>query len=84
MTAINTHIYTENENDAELDEPHFSHIVWGDENESADAKITRARVEGTPVTALCGYTWVPSRDPQKYPVCEKCLETAQFIKACRS
>ena len=36
--------------------------------------LLEARVAGIPVTALCGYTWVPSRDPQVLPVCAKCLE----------
>ena len=31
-------------------------------------------VEGTPVVALCGKVWVPSRDPQRYPVCPECKE----------
>jgi hypothetical protein len=31
-------------------------------------------VNGTPVIALCGKVWVPSRDPQKYPVCPTCKE----------
>ena len=37
-------------------------------------KITEAMVFGTPVVALCGKVWVPSRDPQKYPVCPECKE----------
>lgn len=36
--------------------------------------ITEAYVMGTPVTALCGKTWVPSRDPKNYPVCATCRE----------
>jgi len=36
--------------------------------------VTNAYITGEPVTALCGYTWVPSRDPSKYPVCEQCKE----------
>jgi Protein of unknown function (DUF3039) len=35
-------------------------------------KITEAMVTGTPVVALCGKVWVPSRDPKKYPVCPEC------------
>jgi len=31
-------------------------------------------VTGTPVTALCGKVWVPSRDPKRYPVCPTCKE----------
>ena len=35
-------------------------------------KITESMVSGTPVVALCGKVWVPSRDPQKFPVCPDC------------
>ena len=35
-------------------------------------KITEATVLGTPVVALCGKVWVPSRDPSKFPVCPEC------------
>jgi uncharacterized C2H2 Zn-finger protein len=27
---------------------------------------------GTPVKALCGKVWVPSRDPEKFPICPEC------------
>ncbi len=36
------------------------------------AAIAAAYVEGTPIVALCGKRWVPSRDPKKYPVCPDC------------
>ena len=49
------------------DHERFSHYVPKD-------KLTEAMVMGTPVTALCGKVWVPSRDPQKYPVCPTCKE----------
>jgi hypothetical protein len=29
-------------------------------------------VNGTPVVALCGKVWVPSRDPKKFPICPDC------------
>lgn len=35
-------------------------------------KITEAMVTGTPVVALCGKVWVPSRDPKKFPICPEC------------
>jgi hypothetical protein len=31
-------------------------------------------VLGTPVTALCGKVWVPSRDPSRFPICPTCKE----------
>ncbi|MGA7688633.1 MAG: DUF3039 domain-containing protein [Jiangellales bacterium] len=49
------------------DHERFSHYVPKD-------KLTEAMVMGTPVIALCGKVWVPSRDPQKYPVCPTCKE----------
>ena len=29
---------------------------------------------GTPVVALCGKVWVPSRDPERFPICPECQE----------
>ncbi|HEY0889606.1 MAG TPA: DUF3039 domain-containing protein [Nocardioides sp.] len=37
-------------------------------------KVTEAMVMGTPVVALCGKVWVPSRDGTKFPVCPQCKE----------
>jgi hypothetical protein len=31
-------------------------------------------VMGTPVVALCGKVWVPTRAPEKFPVCPECKE----------
>lgn len=31
-----------------------------------------AYITGRPVTALCGKKWVPTKDPEKYPVCPEC------------
>jgi hypothetical protein len=36
---------------------------------------------GTPVEALCGFVWVPSRDPKQLPVCEKCKSIYSMYKA---
>jgi Protein of unknown function (DUF3039) len=47
------------------DHERFSHYADRD-------KITEAMVTGTPVVALCGKVWIPSRDPKKYPVCPEC------------
>lgn len=49
------------------DHERFSHYAPKD-------KIMEAMVMGTPVTALCGKVWVPSRDPQRFPVCPTCKE----------
>jgi hypothetical protein len=49
------------------DEERFSHYAPKD-------KIMQAMIEGTPVQALCGKVWVPSRDPKRFPVCPTCKE----------
>lgn len=45
----------------------FSHYVQRDQ-------ALESRVQGTPITALCGKTWVPWRSPKKYPLCPTCAE----------
>ena len=35
---------------------------------------------GTPVIALCGKVWVPSRAPEKFPVCPACKEIWEQMK----
>jgi hypothetical protein len=37
-------------------------------------KLMEAMVNGTPVVALCGKVWVPSRDPNRFPICPECKE----------
>ena len=54
------------------DHERFSHYVPKD-------KLTEAMVLGTPVIALCGKVWVPSRAPEKYPVCPECKEVLDSI-----
>jgi hypothetical protein len=65
------------------DHERFSHIVWeGSELEDGTyvkvgPTVVESMVTGTPVRALCGKVWVPSRDPKKYPICPTCKEIAQ-------
>ena len=55
-----------------------SHIVWLPPHlkgtTTAQAYILNARIEGFEVEALCGYTWIPQRDPQRFPICQACKE----------
>ena len=44
----------------EGDHERFSHYVRKE-------NLTEAMVMGTPVVALCGKVWVPSRDPERFP-----------------
>jgi hypothetical protein len=43
-------------------------------------KIVESAVMGNAVEALCGKIWVPSRDPQKFPVCPSCQEIYEALK----
>jgi hypothetical protein len=43
-------------------------------------KIVESAVMGSPVVALCGKTWVPGRDPDKFPVCPTCKEIYQGLR----
>lgn len=60
-------VITDPINTDEGDHERFSHYVPKD-------KLMEAMVNGTPVIALCGKVWVPSRDPQKFPVCPDCKD----------
>lgn len=53
--------------DGDGDHERFAHYVQKN-------KIVESAVTGTPVVALCGKVWVPSRDPSRYPVCPECQE----------
>ena len=55
------------------DHDRFSHYARKD-------KLTDAMVMGTPVVALCGKVWVPSRDPKKYPICPTCKEIWETLR----
>jgi hypothetical protein len=57
----------------EGDHERFSHFVDKD-------KLTEAMVMGTPVVALCGKVWVPSRSPEQFPVCPDCKEVWESLK----
>lgn len=59
------------------DKPDAAHIVMvpaDQEDETPQAYVLRARIEGFPITALCGFTWVPAKDPGQLPVCQECLD----------
>ena len=49
------------------DHERFSHYVKKE-------KIVESAVTGKAVRALCGKKWIPSRDPEKYPICPVCKE----------
>ena len=60
----------------DTDEPDVAHIAPA-------ADVNRAYVTGEAITALCGVVFVPTRDPNRYPVCEPCKAVLDQIKAGR-
>lgn len=56
----------------EGDHERFSHYAPKD-------KLMEAMIEGTPIRALCGKVWVPTRDPSRFPVCPECKEIYESL-----
>jgi hypothetical protein len=66
--ATGTETRQDERTDARTDEgdhDRFAHYV-------EKGKLTEALVNGTPVIALCGKVWVPTRDPERFPICPEC------------
>lgn len=65
---------------------HLTHIVSPPENvhifqpgmEAQDI-VDIARATGQEIKALCGYTFVPKRNPEKYDACQSCMDIAGHI-----
>lgn len=55
------------------DHERFSHYVKKD-------RIVQSAVLGSAVVALCGKVWIPSRDPQRFPVCPDCKAIYEKFK----
>lgn len=54
------------------DHDRFSHIVRKDE-------AARGYIDGASIEALCGKKWVPSKNPDNYPVCPDCEKVLKRI-----
>jgi hypothetical protein len=70
----------ETENVPQTAKPDAAHIVKTDPGENAAAKVLEARIMGTPIEALCGYVWVPSKDPKNLPLCEDCKSIYEMYR----
>ncbi len=74
-------VRTDVEEVVEPGEPLQAHIVKVEPGESATAKVLEARIYGTPLEALCGHVWVPSRDPKQLPLCQECKSIYEMYQA---
>lgn len=66
------------------DANHRTHIINPTMNPHLDGPgltgqdiVDAARMSGQEITALCGYTWVPKHNPEKFDICEACMKIAQ-------
>ena len=48
-----------------------------DEFYTVQAGLMESMINGVPVTALCGKTWVPEYGGAKFPKCPTCVEIAK-------
>ena len=55
------------------DHERFAHYVKKND-------LMPSAIEGTPLEALCGKKWVPTRDPEKFPVCPECKEIYEMLR----
>jgi hypothetical protein len=53
-------------------EDHYAHYANA-------AKVTEGYIMGTPVIALCGIEFIPSRDPEKLEICSICKKIVEAL-----
>lgn len=58
--------------EAETGKPKYAHYA-------ESVSVTEGYVLGTPVLALCGKLFVPSRDPKKFPLCPICKKIVEAL-----
>lgn len=80
QTAPGTTDQQQTERSTQTGKPLVAHIVKTEKDESAAAKVLEARIHGTPLEALCGHVWVPSRDPKQLPMCQACKEIYEMYR----
>lgn len=55
------------------DHERLSHYV-------SKAALEKAIFDGIPTLALCGKLWLPSKDPQRFPVCPECKDVYEQMR----
>ncbi|NBY45160.1 MAG: DUF3039 domain-containing protein, partial [Acidimicrobiia bacterium] len=80
QTSPTTIVEQQTEHVTQTGKPLVAHIVKTGNDESAAAKVLEARINGTPLEALCGHVWVPSRDPKQLPICQACKEIYEMYR----
>ena len=70
-TDVLEDVNTDTKND-DNDEEQFAHYA-------ESASVTEGYIMGTPVIALCGKVFVPSRNPERLRVCSICKEIMEAL-----
>lgn len=76
--------------DSDADDPNLTHIVNPPENQhirqwsgirgmTAQDIVDVARANQWSVNTLCGKSFIPKRNPEKYPACQPCIDKAGEI-----
>ena len=73
VTEVITNVINDISEELEFEEPSVAHIVPKDD-------IMNGYVNGVPVLALCGVRFIPTRDPNKFPLCDGCLERLEELR----
>ena len=69
-----TDVLTRPSPEATRDKDEVAHIV-------SDENWEKGYIMGEEIEALCGFRWIPSQDPEKYPVCQPCVEIFNNLEA---
>jgi hypothetical protein len=72
-TVLERELVEERELSEPGDHERFAHYVRKE-------KILESALSGEPVVALCGKVWLPSRNPDRFPVCPVCKEIYQSMR----
>lgn len=71
MTIVDLELDVDGQS-TDFEKNRFSHYA-------ESSSVTEGYVLGTPVLAICGKIFVPSRDPEKFPLCPICKEIADAL-----
>src|SRR3954451_23867073 len=60
--------------------PYENTHIW-QKGMTAQGVVDLARLNRTPIVALCGHKWVPVHNPDKYDMCDPCIKIAGELDA---
>ena len=73
VTEVVPEIIDDKVEDFEFEEPSVAHIVPKDD-------VMNGYINGVVVVALCGAKFIPTRDPNRFPMCQGCLERLEELR----